>query len=68
MSRPFNLIDYQHLAGFWNRMADIDEQIREAHAEGYMVDVDRLLCERAVWQRQRDELLGARASIESEAA
>jgi hypothetical protein len=44
------------LAGFWNRLADLDAEIVECHAEGYEADVDRLLDERARWQRERDEL------------
>ena len=44
------------LAGFWNRLADLDAEISERHAEGYEADVDRLLEERARWQRERDEL------------
>jgi hypothetical protein len=47
----------QILAGFWSRMADIDEQIASCHADGYAADVDRLLEERARWQRERDELM-----------
>lgn len=44
------------LAGFWSRLADLDAEIRERHAEGYAADVDRLLDERALWQQERDEL------------
>jgi hypothetical protein len=44
------------LAGFWNRLADLDAQIAQCHAEGYDADVDRLLDDRARWQRERDEL------------
>ena len=44
------------LAGFWNRVADLDAEIVRCHAEGYEADVDRLLEERASWQRERDEL------------
>ena len=44
------------LAGFWNRVADLDAEISQCHADGYDADVDRLLDERAVWQRERDEL------------
>ena len=47
----------QSLAGFWSRMADIDEQIVSCHAEGYAADVDRLLDERIRWQQERDELM-----------
>jgi hypothetical protein len=44
------------LAGFWSRLADLDAEIVQRHAEGYEADVDRLLDERALWQRERDEL------------
>jgi hypothetical protein len=44
------------LAGFWSRVADLDAEIEQCHADGYDVDVDRLLDERARWQRERDEL------------
>ena len=44
------------LAGFWNRLADLDAEIAQCHAEGYDADVDRLLEERARWQRERDEM------------
>ena len=44
------------LAGFWNRLADLDAEIARCHAEGYGADVDRLLDERAEWQRERDDL------------
>jgi hypothetical protein len=47
------------LAGFWNRLADLDAEIAQCHAEGYDADVDRLLDERAQWQRERDELFAA---------
>ena len=49
------------LAGFWNRVADLDAEISQRHAEGYAVDVDRLLDERARWQQERDELFRALA-------
>jgi len=45
------------LAGFWNRLADLDAEISRCHADGYATDVDRLLEERARWQAERDELL-----------
>jgi hypothetical protein len=51
------------LAGFWNRLADLDAEIVECHAEGYEADVDRLLDERARWQRERDELFSGLARI-----
>jgi hypothetical protein len=44
------------LAGFWSRLADLDAEIMRCHADGYGVDVDRLLDERAQWQQERDEL------------
>ena len=44
------------LAGFWNRLADLDGEILQCHAEGYEADVDRLLDEHARWQRERDDL------------
>lgn len=44
------------LAGFWNRMADLDAEIVLCHAKGYEADVDRLLDERARWQQERDEM------------
>jgi hypothetical protein len=47
------------LAAFWSQMAEIDEGIAACHAQGYEVDVDLLLEERARWQRERDELLEA---------
>jgi hypothetical protein len=43
------------LAGFWNRMGDLDREIAEAAAEGYCVDV--LLEDRAEWQAERDALM-----------
>jgi hypothetical protein len=49
------------LAGFWNRLADLDAEIVQCHADGYAIDVDRLLDERVRWQRERDELFGALA-------
>ena len=47
------------LAGFWNRLADLDAEIRARHADGYDADVDRLLEERVRWQEERDELFRA---------
>jgi hypothetical protein len=44
------------LAGFWSRLADLDAEIARCHADGYDADVDRLLDERALWQRERDEM------------
>jgi hypothetical protein len=44
------------LAGFWSRLADLDAEIAECHADGYAADVDRLLDERAMWQQERDAL------------
>jgi hypothetical protein len=44
------------LAGFWNRLADLDAEIAQRHAEGSDADVARLLDDRARWQRERDEL------------
>lgn len=44
------------LAAFWNRLADLDADIRLRHAEGYEAEVDRLLDERTRWQQERDEL------------
>ena len=49
------------LAGFWNRLADLDAEIAQCHAEGYVVEVDRLLDERVRWQQERDELFRALA-------
>jgi hypothetical protein len=43
------------LAGFWSRMADLDEEIAATHAEGYCVD--GLLDDRLNWQRERKELM-----------
>jgi hypothetical protein len=43
------------LAGFWSRMADLDEEIALTHAEGYCVD--GLLDERLDWQREREEVM-----------
>lgn len=43
------------LAGFWSRLADLDEEIAETFAEGY--DVDVLLADRLEWQEERDELM-----------
>ena len=51
------------LAGFWSRLADLDAEIRERHAEGYAADVDRLLDERVLWQRERDELFSGLARL-----
>jgi hypothetical protein len=52
------------LAGFWNRLADLDAEIVQCHAEGYGDDVDRLLEERARWQSERDELFrGLRGAL-----
>ena len=44
------------LAGFWNRLADLDAEISQLHGEGYTAEVDRLLDERAEWQAERDDL------------
>ena len=44
------------LAGFWNRLADLDAEISHLHGEGYAAEVDRLLDERAEWQAERDDL------------
>ena len=44
------------LAGFWSRVADLDAEISQCHADGYEADVDRLLDERGRWQQERDEL------------
>jgi len=44
------------LAAFRNRLADLDAEIARCHADGYDADVDRLLDERALWQRERDEM------------
>ena len=44
------------LAGFWSRVADLDAEISQSHADGYEADVDRLLDERGRWQQERDEL------------
>jgi len=49
------------LAGFWNRVADLDAEISRCHADGYAADVDRLLDERTQWQHERDDLLGGLA-------
>lgn len=43
------------LAGFWSRMADLDQEIAETAAEGYPVDV--LLEDRREWQMERDEFM-----------
>ena len=50
------MLSPSELAGFWTRMADLDAEIAECHAAGYDADVDRLLDERARWQRERDDL------------
>ena len=50
------MLSPSELAGFWNRMADLDAAIVSCHAEGYDADVDRLLDERARWQQERDEM------------
>jgi hypothetical protein len=52
------MLSPSELAGFWTRMADLDAEIARCYADGYAADVDRLLEERAQWQRERDELLG----------
>jgi hypothetical protein len=52
------------LAGFWNRLADLDAEIARCHADGYAADVDRLLEERALWQQERDEMLRGLARFE----
>ena len=44
------------LAGFWNRLADLDAEIAQLHGEGYDAVVDRLLDERTRWQAERDDL------------
>jgi hypothetical protein len=51
------------LAGFWNRLADLDAEIARCHADGYDADVDRLLDERALWQRERDEMFRGLAPL-----
>jgi hypothetical protein len=50
------MLSPSELAGFWTRMADLDAEIAECHAAGYDADVDRLLDERARWQRERDDI------------
>jgi hypothetical protein len=50
------MLSPSELAGFWNRLADLDAEIVKCHAQGYDADVDRLLDERARWQRERDEI------------
>jgi hypothetical protein len=50
------MLSPSELAGFWNRMADLDAEIVLCHAKGYEADVDRLLDERARWQQERDEM------------
>ena len=42
-------------AGFWSRMADLDEEIALTRAQGYCVD--ELLDERLDWQREREEVM-----------
>ena len=44
------------LAGFWNRLADLDAEIAQLHGEGYDAEVDQLLDERTRWQAERDDL------------
>lgn len=43
-------------------MADLDEEINQCYAEGYLSDVDRLLEERRAWQRERDQLFASLSS------
>jgi hypothetical protein len=50
------MLSPSELAGFWTRMADLDAEIAECHATGHDADVDRLLDERARWQRERDDI------------
>jgi hypothetical protein len=50
------MLSPSELAGFWNRVADLDAEIAQCHADGYDADVDRLLEERALWQQQRDDI------------
>jgi hypothetical protein len=51
------------LAGFWNRLADLDAEISQCHADGYAADVDRLLDERGRWQQERDALFRGLAPV-----
>ena len=51
------------LAGFWTRLADLDAEIVQCHADGYAVEVDRLLEERAQWQQERDDLFRGLARL-----
>jgi hypothetical protein len=57
------MLSPSELAGFWNRLADLDAEISQCHAEGYEADVDRLLDDRARWQHERDELFRGLARI-----
>src|ERR1700750_3325628 len=43
------------LAGFWSRIAQLDDEIAATHAEGYCVD--GLLDDRLDWQRERKDLM-----------
>lgn len=43
------------LAGFWSRLADLDEEIASTAADGCCVDA--LLEDRSEWMMERDELM-----------
>lgn len=54
--RPANLITMQRAHGVACHIAQIDREVAALHAEGYMVDVDRLLDERQALTDARREL------------
>ena len=53
-----NVLHLQLGATITRRLAEIDSQVGQLHAEGYAVDADRLLDERIDLVRERENLKG----------
>ena len=51
-----NMLHLQRGATITRRLAEIDSQVGELHAEGYAVDADRLLDERIDLAQAREDL------------
>ena len=51
-----NMLHLQLGANITRRLAEIDSQVGELHAEGYAFDADRLLDERIDLAQAREEL------------
>ena len=53
-----NVLHMQLGASITRRLAEIDAQVGELHADGYGVEADRLLDERVELARAREDLKG----------